>query len=416
MAKASTVIIGGGISGLVAAYELSKTGHPVVVVEARQRLGGRIHTATGIHGQPVELGAEFIHGKAPEICGLLSNAGLPVREAEDRRRLKCDAGLINADPFWDVFSRKLKSVNLQDGDQPFASFVAGQPDHPPGWKDFAKDLVEGFDAAPADHISLHSVVREREASEEIDGDKVLRVIHGYGHLIAWLEQQLRSRDVPIHLGSVVEQISWKPGAVSILDRRGRTAEATRAIITIPMGVLMTGGIQFQPALPDKEEAIRAMGMGQVTKVNLEFRSRFWPEENFGFLQTFDDTFPTWWSHEHNHHLTGWAGGTRAMRMAGQDPTHILEQAIRSLAELFGVKNAIIRAELDAFTFHDWTSDPFSRGAYSYIPSGGAGAQRSLAEPVQNTLFWAGEATALNAQLGTVHGAIASAQQALRQVE
>lgn len=409
------MIIGGGISGLVAAYELSKSGQPVAVLEARQRLGGRIHTATGVNGQPVELGAEFIHGKAPEICDLLSHAGLPVREAENRRRLKCDAGLINADPFWDEFSRKLKSVNLQDRDQPFANFIAEQPDDPPGWKDFAKDLIEGFDAAPADHISLHSVARERDASERIDGDKVLRVVHGYGHLIAWLEQQLRSRNVPIHLGSVVERISWKPAAVKVTDRQGRKVDAARAIITIPMGVLKAGEIHFEPALPHKEEAIRAMGMGHVVKVSLEFRSRFWPEENFGFVQTFDENFPTWWSHAHNHHLTGWAGGTRAMRMAGQDPTHILEQAICSLAELFGVRNERVRAELHAFTFHDWTSDLFSRGAYSYIPSGGTGAQTSLAEPVQDTLFFAGEATALNAQLGTVHGAIASAFNAVKQL-
>jgi monoamine oxidase len=174
-------------------------------------------------------------------------------------------------------------------------------------------------------------------------------------------------------------------------------------------------VEFVPDIREKAAATRALEMGHAMKVTLQFRSRFWPEENFGFIQSPEDQFPTCWSHERGHLLTLWAGGPRAKQMAGSTEAEIRGAAIGSLTHMFGVQSNFVENELASFMFHDWTSDPFTRGAYSYIPAGSVEAQRSLADPILNTLFFAGEATALDAQLGTVHGALGSGIRAAQQV-
>ncbi len=413
--KVPIIIVGAGAAGLAAAYELSKAGQNVLVLEARQRVGGRIYTRTGSHGEPVELGAEFVHGKAPELWELIDEAHLSTREVAGRHRICRDSTLADADDLWEGFSRIIQRVNLREGDRAFASFLTSQTDIPTEWKQFATDFVEGFDAAFADRISLHSLVKEQQASERIQGDQSFRIAGGYSAVVRWLEQQLKLRQVTIECGVSVEMVRWEPGAVALSDQHGRTFEAPCAVITLPLGVLKAGSVKFQPGLSEKQRIIQGLEMGRVVKVSLEFRSRFWPEEDFGFIHGGNEWLPTWWSHERGHLVTAWAGGPRASRMATMRPDEIVAHATDALAQIFRIETRIVTEELASVFFHDWTADPFSRGAYTYIPAGLLTAQPELAQPVKGTLFFAGEATALDAQLGTVHGAIGSGQRAARQV-
>ncbi|HWF19985.1 MAG TPA: NAD(P)/FAD-dependent oxidoreductase [Verrucomicrobiae bacterium] len=421
MPETSVVILGAGVAGLSAANELAQAGVPMFVLEARQRVGGRIFTVTDSAAMPVELGAEFIHGRAPELWQIIQSARLPVHEVPERH-LACrdsDSKLTDMDGFWEGFERIIGKIDLKQRDEPFSIFLSHLRDVPSDWKKWANDFVEGFDAAHTERISIHALAREESYSERIEGDHSFRIATGYSQIVEWLARQLELKAVPVHCGMKVETVRWKQGGVTIQARdaggRIRRFQAARAVITLPLGVLKSGDVQFEPEVKEKRQAIEGLEMGEVVKVNLRFRSRFWPEQNFGFIHACDDWFPTWWSHEEAGLLTGWAGGPKAERMAGMDRDHIIARALDAVAGIFKVPKSKVKNALDMAWFHDWTADPFSRGAYSYIPAGMMEAQQHLSWPVRETLFFAGEAATLDGQLGTVHGAIGSGKRAAHEV-
>lgn len=190
----------------------------------------------------------------------------------------------------------------------------------------------------------------------------------------------------------------------------------------------SGAIEFAPALPaEKIEALEHLEMGKVFRVVLRFRHRFWdtlpsPEihktlGDMSFLFSDDEWFPTWWTTmpEKLPAITGWASSSSAERLAGQSDSFVIEQSLRSLARLLHIDRAKLEKELEAAHFHDWESDPFSRGAYSYGKVGARAAIRALGYPVEGTLFFAGEATDASGNNGTVHGAIASAERAAKEI-
>jgi monoamine oxidase len=199
-----------------------------------------------------------------------------------------------------------------------------------------------------------------------------------------------------------------------------------------------GGISFVPDLPvSKQAAVKKMSMGNVIKINLRFRERFWESaklwdkdadrvsfRNAGFFHYPDAPLPTWWTQLPIRAplLVGWTGGPRADRVrtgsssdriAAGAPS-IVDQAIQSLADIFTIPAGEIERQLEANYIHDWAADPFSLGAYSYLPVDGLEAQKELSLPVDHKLYFAGEATC-RGHIGTVHGAIQSGQRAAAEI-
>jgi monoamine oxidase len=193
-----------------------------------------------------------------------------------------------------------------------------------------------------------------------------------------------------------------------------------------------GAVRFIPSLPEeKRSAIDSLDMGQVVKINLRFRERFWerlelPREEgreslweLGFIHSPESTLPTWWTllPLRTPFIVGWVGGPDAEKLLTHDENHILSIAIDSLAEILGVTTSHVREHLEAWYLHNWSRDPFARGAYSYVSVNGVEAQTTLAQGVEDTLFFAGEAMSLEGHVGTVHGAITTglrtAQEILR---
>ena len=187
------------------------------------------------------------------------------------------------------------------------------------------------------------------------------------------------------------------------------------IVTVPLGVLKNGGLIFDPVIEEKQKAIDSLEAGFVMKVIYQFRSRFWPIENFGFIHAANEWLPTWWSQGQAPILTGWAGGPRAEWLAREDPETIISAGLETLSHLFQLKLTRLHELLVDSWFHDWNRDPFAQGAYSYARIGKAGAPARLASPVAETIFFAGEATDSDGDEGTVHGAVATGQRAARQV-
>ena len=435
-------MIGAGAAGISASIDLANAGIRVTLVEARDRIGGRIFTIQDpVHAVPVELGAEFIHGRPPQIVDLLQSASVPITEvdgdnwcAEENRLAPCD--------FSSDVDEILQQLNPQNKDQSFRDFLktyAGAGDkgrrrqHAEQW---ATSYVSGFNAADPALVGVHWLWQGLRADEKIEGDRSFRALRGYADLIEIFQRQLQKSGVVVHKNTAVHSVQWRPGRVDIAASSPsgtQTLSAPRTLITVPLGVLQArpddnGAIRFFPELPEKKQAaIRDIEMGKVIRLTLRFRERFWANlprtpnprcknmnmNEMSFLLSHDDWFPTWWTTSPNKtpFLVGWAPFQCANRLSGRTESFVVERGIATLNRLLGVGEQELEDLLEYAYVHDWQSDPFARGAYSYGKAGESEAPRILGMPIEGTLFFAGEATDVSGHTGTVHGAIASGQRA-----
>jgi monoamine oxidase len=437
------IVIGAGAAGMSAAIDLANAGLSVTILEARDRIGGRIFTVSDpVHQLPVEYGAEFIHGLPSEIWDLLNRNKVVVREVDGEDWCVEDGRLKTCD-FLSAADEVLDKLNDREPDESFAEFLrkysstvkdSPQQRHAENW---ATRYVTGFNAADPALVGVHWLVAGMRADEKIEGERAFRAQHGYADLVDILHRQLRDARVSIRQSAVVRSIDWKRGRVEISASSPDSFKisAPRVLVTVPLGVLQAraddkGAIQFSPDLPSpKQNAIRNIMMGKVIRVTLRFRERFWaglpksPEsksrtmESMSFLLSEDDWFPTWWTMmpRKSPFITGWAPFHCAERLSGKGQSFVVEQALATLHRVLGVSAKELEALLDHAYVHDWQSDPFARGAYSYGKAGGEDAPLALGLPVEDTLFFAGEATDLTGHNGTVHGAIASGRRAAAEI-
>ena len=411
--KYDVVIIGAGAAGLSAARVLTGAGRRVCIIEARPRVGGRIHTLH-IAGLPlpIELGAEFIHGEVGTTFDIVDAAALVAAQLPDDHWWSAGDGKREriAD-FWGLIDDVRAKIGKLTRDISFAEFLRRHRELTPRVRQLACNFVEGYHASHADRISA-SVLRA--ADEEQEGDnKQFRIANGQDTLIEWLRAGLDPQRTELLLGTVAERVQWSDGAV-VVHCGATRIRAKQLVVTIPIGVWKAGTLAFDPPLRDKERAIEKLESGHVVKIAFRFRERFWDDINF--LQTNDRFMPTWWTLTPFRApvLTGWAGGHAADALLAEGTEAMIDRALTSMASAWDVPRRRID-ELLAGTFtHDWQADPFSRCAYSYAAVGGANAHAALAKPVRKTLFFAGEATSSD-QTGTVAGAIESGQRAAREV-
>ncbi|MBL8152961.1 MAG: FAD-dependent oxidoreductase [Anaerolineae bacterium] len=434
---ADVIVIGAGFAGLMAAYRLSGAGMRVVILEARERLGGRAHTVQDdARGVPIELGAEFIHGTPPETFTLARQAGLVMMELKGEYWLAVKGAIQNdsEDDGTDVIFAGLDGLS---DDLSFEEYVRTRFSGD-DWQEArtsAISFVEGYHAARAERISALAVREMDQAGEAIQSEMDFKLAAGYGALVEWLRVQLEQAGVEICTGRVVREIRWSAGSVSITaepaDGKAKSSfQAARAVITLPLGVLKAkadepGGVRFTPDLAEKRAAMEQIDMGEAARITLRFRKRFWeeplpiakPSGKPLFLLVDHPFFPVWWTPTPLDWpiLTGWVGGTQASKLRGESGRVWLDQAVDALSQLFGLATETIRGEIEAVYHHNWMSDPYARGAYSYPAVGGLNAASVLAEPVADTLFFAGEATHSGGHMGTVHGAITTGERAARQI-
>jgi len=431
------IVVGAGAAGLSAALELARAGLQISILEARDRIGGRILTKhDAICNAPVELGAEFIHGCPPEIWDMLRRHKIPAQEVKGEMWCYQEGALNQCDFFSDV-DELLEEMDDQSPDQSFSEFlqkccsgaeISPKLENARAW---ARSYVTGFHAADPDLVSVHSLVKGIRADEEIDGDRAFRIQGGYAALIEVFRRQLHDMAIAIQFNTVVKNVGWRPGRAEIVcdDPSGPiTISAPRVLITVPLAVLQNGSIGFSPTLPpEKVKALETLEMGNVTRVSLRFQERFWesvrpPEStkslsNLSFLLSHEEWFPTWWTTlpEKLPIITGWAPFRQAERLSGQSEAFIAEKALEALSRLLGIRKTELDSLLEETYWHDWQKDPFSLGAYSYVKVGGVRAQETLARPVENILFFAGEATDFSGHHGTVHGAIASGKRTAKEL-
>ena len=418
MTGPEVVIIGAGVAGLTAARELSAAGVQVLVLEARDRLGGRVMTHHAADG-PVELGAEFVHGAFSEILGVVQEAGLRLRQV-GRATAPRTAGRRDAPDFFAAMDRLLGLASVGDADESFQHLV-DRVDVDPKIKAQGLRLVEGYHAADPARISVQALIRNTAADERPESNQQFRFADGYDSLVTAISQRIDPRLCDVQCNVVATAVEWREKRVLIRTSTGAEFTAPRAIVTVPLGVLKSGAIHFTPALNGKEQALHALEMGAVVRVSLCLDNEVWATQErlstAGFLITGDPPFPGWWvsSPPPFPVVTGWAAGPNARALAGLSEGQRVRAALDALTEVLGMDPVRLHDGLRGGFSHDWQADPFSRGAYSYAAVGGSGAGEELEAPLDATIFIAGEATESDGQNATVHGAIASAQRVVREV-
>ena len=425
--EAGTLVIGAGAAGLAAARTLLDAGRDVLVLEARERIGGRVHThhADGFP-VPIELGAEFVHGSPAELRSQIDSHGLTTWQAEDRHDV-ARSGLIEqpADDLWSEVGALLGALDPGPDDRSVADALdAVRPRPRAEALRWARRYVEGFHAADIDRISTRALL-DAEQGGASGNDAAHRVLDGYDAIIRVMAAPLEAT-ARIARGVVVHTVRWRRGAVDVVGSPpGTRAElafrARQAIVTLPLGVLQAapdqeGAVTFEPHPPLWAEQLAKLAVGHVIRLSLRFREIWWdPEISYLHLPA-AGSFGIWWTPASIRAplITAWIGGPSARTLDGVDTTEITARALDVLAAELGVDRARIGDLLVSSHRHDWSADPYARGAYSYVTAGGAGAPERLAEAIDGTLFLAGEATAAKGTSGTVHGAIASGQRAARQ--
>ncbi|HEY1936349.1 MAG TPA: NAD(P)/FAD-dependent oxidoreductase [Candidatus Angelobacter sp.] len=415
---AEVIVIGGGIAGLTAARHLTESGIRVLLLEARDRLGGRIYTNHSSQ-YPVDLGAEFVHGRPEEILGLAAEAAVPIVPVQGEFCRKIGGSWADAGHLMEKVDQLFAGMPANEPDQSFQHYVDCTA-HDKEVKQQALRYIEGFHAANPSLISVHSLIRDLRAEEAIKGDHQYRTASGYDHLVHAVTDRIDRERCTIVMNAAVNEIVWRKGEI-IARTLTREYLAPRAIITLPLGVLKANSVVFSPALPEKQNAISFLEMGPVVRVILCFATKFWERlsemANLSFLFTDDPEFPTWWTNNPLPPpiLVGWAAGPNALVHSGHSKDDVIKSSVQVLARIMGVDEAELRRQMTGAYMHDWQADPFSRGAYSYAAVGGIDAAWQLGTAVANTLYFAGEATNGEGYNGTVHGAIASGLRAAREV-
>ena len=432
--RVDVVIVGAGVAGLAAACRLAQAGATTAVLEARDRIGGRVHTVRDERSPiPIELGAEFVHGSAPEVAEMARRAKLVVCDIHGERWQAHGGKLtpLDDDEFWKDLGRVMSRLDpKRTPDRSFQEFL----DTKPGGaalarqRSIAREFVQGFHAADLSRISERSLA-DGGAPDDEEEERQARILDGYDRVV----HELAATASGVRLSHQVREIVWEPGAVEVRcarpDGRSTTVNARAAIITVPLGVLQqTSGpsaITFTPEVDDTRRAANALAMGSVARITLLFREPFWEAKSLrrktggrslaemSFLHSSDDDVPTWWTAGpvRATTLVGWSGGPKAARLVSRGATQVEARAIAACARLFGIRRSRLESLVEECWYHDWDDDPQTLGAYSYTLVGGGTAAERLARPVERTLFFAGEAADAEGRTGTVHGAMGTGYRA-----
>ncbi len=409
-------MVGAGAAGLAAAATLRNGGKRVLVLEARERWGGRILTVQPEGSEfPVELGAEFIHGEPAVLRDYVSlSDSMPMQwwRKTHGKRVHADGILKNTERVFQAIGRRLGAK-----DESFETASAAVADlFPKELMEQARSFVAGFYAAPLSQVSARATVQAAVSIGDDHSDHSYLLPRGYASVLDGYLRALAPLHKTVRFRSPVRWVRWQKGEVEVAvgDRQTENIlRAERLVVTVPIDVLKD--LEFQPALESKAEAFQFLAMGPVHRVVLRFAEPFWELRDFhpGYLQSPESPFVTFWTARPwpEAHFTCWSGGSQTENV-GKRP---VAQAVESLAAALDFSVDKLQKYLIDSHYHNWCRDPFSRGAYSYVRVGGENAREILAEPLDDTLYFAGEACALDDRTGTVDGAIATGLKAADEI-
>src|SRR5499427_6798691 len=396
MNECDVIIIGAGAAGLGAARRLAAAGIAVYVVEARNRVGGRAWTAHAPAGLPIELGCAWLHSADEnELCALALQAGLTIDKTRPPWRTQMnDIGFAPADQaeFGAALGRlfaRLDEAGEAESDQSADRLL----DPGSRWNPLLNATSTYINGVELDQVSVQDFWRYRDTGVN------WRITEGYGSLMAALGAGL-----DIALDCPVSLIDHAGSRLRIETPRGNVP-ARAVIVTVPTDVLCVGALRFRPALPDKIEAAAALPLGLADKLYLRLDDAGeFPKDShlYGAL----DRVRTCSYHVRPFGrplIEVYSGGRFARDLEAEGEAAFASFAIGQLTSLLG---SGIRKRLHPIAATAWGRDPYARGSYSHAMPGHADARIALAAPVDERLFFAGEACMVN-DFSTAHGAYRS---------
>ena len=402
------IVIGAGPSGLNVARDLQKGGKRVVVLEARDRIGGRVHTVRerGV----VEAGAEFIHGENAVTWDMVKELGLRTEEwgleSADSYRVFGRDGHIRPDTE-ELYKRFIKTDDeLWGYEGPDLSLAEYFRQHTADEEAVFYKIREIGDIEAADPglLSVRGIVHEERLAT--NGGKNFWIVDGYEHVLKGFAKGLN-----IKLRHQVVRVRWSKGAVTVHCENGAELTSKQLVMTIPVGVMKKCPPEFLPQLPQAFlQGIRAIGFGNSTKMT------FWMQGKIPDFRMLDTAGPVghWWQRSFGDEavIVGFSGGARADDLARMPEQDAIQAGIDDLVSGMGsaVKHLIAHAR--HFT---WSDDPFAHGSYSFSTVGMEDTRDILARPIDDTIYYCGEATNTKGHPGTVHGSIEEGRRVAREI-
>ena len=410
------VIIGAGMAGVTAARDCTRAGLDVVVVEAQERIGGRMFTARDFCDYPVEQGAEFVHTSEADTWPEIHDAGFETLRCDPASGFVLSVGGVQSpelfnDPSLARLGHLLQDIVDYDGpDRTVADFLAERKLEGPA-RTLADQMLTLHPLGDQDQLSLVGLRDDRVVDLERGCD--WRLVDGYDslprHLAAGLD---------VRLGFVVSEVLWGADRVTVRAATGEEITARAGVCTLPVGVLKAHTVRFDPDLPaSKWRALDGLEMGAVLKILYRFRGRFWPHDLT--MLSCDGPIRLYWTSLYGRGddvtpvLTAYVGGYRARALSAMTED---EAAGAGLADLDRLYPEVRPSRLvDGWRRVDWCTNPNTRGGYSFVRYGGAGSRAALAAPETGALFWAGDATSTTTIAAVVHAAYASGRRAASEV-
>ncbi|CAJ1919044.1 flavin monoamine oxidase family protein [Aeromonas jandaei] len=420
------IVIGAGVAGLVAAKKLCDAGYHVLVLEARDRIGGRLHTSSQWTGPAIDLGATWIHGAGPQnpVARLADELGIKHFSTDSECADIFYGGSHKLSPsqyarltlIEDEISAAImilqdaeRDVSLRDGIYSRLSYSSRTEEEQRIIDFVLSSTIEHEYGGSIEQLSSYWF----DSDEDFSGDEWV-LYNGYQSVVEYLAQ-----DLDIRLEQEIIKVEYESNAEVIVKTINRTYQAAQVILTLPLGVLKSGRVEFQPPLPSrKAQAIRKLGVGTLNKCCLHFPYAFW-DTRYDWINNIPDTgnkgqWVEWVSlarHTNQPVLIGFNAAEFALHVEQLDDQDTVSSAMAALRAMYGANIP----DPMSYLITRWSADPYAMGAYSYNGLGATPKARDdLAKSIAHRLFFAGEATERHF-FQTVHGAYLSGVRAADEV-
>lgn len=410
------IVVGAGAAGLYAAHLLNEQGVDVTVLEASPVYGGRIRSLKDFSDFPVELGAETMYGKRSLFADLVKSAKVSIVPSNGERYYSLD-GFLNIENQLEEDEDFQLALALSEtfADYSGSPITVEQFAIQQGLSKRVMHIYNGlignrFGASNGKIGMLALGEMERISLPEKDNyflkDRTI---------LSVFEEKFSAILGKVKINTPIKLIDYSQKEITLTDNSGATYTADKIILTVPITVLKSNDIKFIPELPvTQTDAFSKIGMGAGMKIILKFNKRFWKTDassiiGFGNVPEFNPS--GFGRSNYNNVLSASINGENAEHLSFEGP-EALKVVLKELDKIMG--SPVSRTLIDSHIM-DWTKQPYIRGSYSYPSLGSFGIRSSAALPIDNKLFFAGEAMNTAGNFGTVHGAMETAKLAVNEL-